>query len=529
MVLSVDEYLEYVGVMGRFQWLIVVLVGLMMIPVTFQTLIMTFLGLEPEWKCVNSSIICNFTQTFSMSGSDPNRNFRCKIPRSEWEFTKEYNSIVTEWDLVCDKSSLSWATTSIMFTGWLFGNVLFGIMSDKYGRKKILFISSCMVCWLAFISSFIPYFWLYVIFRFFIGFGLGGSIVCLFIMATEFVGPQKRAMAGTFSWYFWTGALMLIALLAYLIRDWRKLSITTSSPGILLFLFWFCIPESVRWMMTHEKEKEAQEILNKIGKFNKRTIPEGEELGLPHGQKLAGQNANFFDLFGTRSMTKKTIISWISWFVNGQVYFGVSLGSVLLGGNMYLNFFLTSLIELPGNAFAIWAMDKFGRKIIVVVGLIVGAIGNMLVTVFPDEPENQGYAIGRIVFALVGKFAIMCSFDAIFVFSAELFPTVIRNIGMGSSSAAGRLGAITAPFVIWLSRFFAPLPYIIMAVDAFIAGFLCLLLPETNKEPTAETLQREDSEEGLVADLRPDGEEPLEELKKEKEEDQLLDKKNTVV
>ncbi|KXJ29748.1 solute carrier family 22 member 16 [Exaiptasia diaphana] len=100
---------------------------------------------------------------------------------------------------------------------------------------------------------------------------------------------------------------------------------------------------------------------------------------------------------------------------------------------------------------------------------------------------------------------------------------------MGSSSAAGRLGAITAPFVIWLSRFFAPLPYIIMAVDAFIAGFLCLLLPETNKEPTAETLQREDSEEGLVADLRPDGEEPLEELKKEKEEDQLLDKKNTVV
>lgn len=45
-------------------------------------------------------------------------------------------------------------------------------------------------------------------------------------------------------------------------------------------------------------------------------------------------------------------------FVNAQVYFGVSLGSVLLGGNMYLNFFLTSLIELPGNAFAIWSMDR---------------------------------------------------------------------------------------------------------------------------------------------------------------------------
>lgn len=46
-------------------------------------------------------------------------------------------------------------------------------------------------------------------------------------------------------------------------------------------------------------------------------------------------------------------------FVNAQVYFGVSLGSVLLGGNIYLNFFLTSLVEIPGNAFAIYAMNRW--------------------------------------------------------------------------------------------------------------------------------------------------------------------------
>jgi len=66
----------------------------------------------------------------------------------------------------------------------------------------------------------------------------GGAIVCLFIMATEYVGPNHRAMAGTFTWYFWTGALMLIALLAYLVRDWRKLSMITSAPGLVLFVFW---------------------------------------------------------------------------------------------------------------------------------------------------------------------------------------------------------------------------------------------------------------------------------------------------
>lgn len=39
---------------------------------------------------------------------------------------------------------------------------------------------------------------------------------------------------------------------------------------------------------------------------------------------------------------------------------------------------------------------------------------------------STGYVVGRIIFAMVGKFSVMNSFDAIFVFSAELFPTVVR-------------------------------------------------------------------------------------------------------
>ncbi|KAK3748180.1 hypothetical protein QZH41_003255 [Actinostola sp. cb2023] len=256
------------------------------------------------------------------------------------------------------------------------------------------------------------------------------------------------------------------------------------------------------------------------------------------GRIIMAMLAKFFIMisFDSIYVYSAELLPTVVRFVNAQVYFGVSLGSVLLGGNMYLNFFLTSLIELPGNAFAIWSMDRFGRKLVVVVGLIVGAFGNMLVTVFPEDPENEGimwytcYAAGRIAFALLGKFAIMCSFDAIFVFSSELFPTVIRTIGIGSSSAAGRVGAISAPFVIWLARYFTQLPYIVMAVDALIAGFLCMLLPETNNAPTVETLQTGDSEQGLVTDLRPDKEGTGdEELKTEKEEDKLLDKKDTVV
>ncbi|XP_068716131.1 organic cation transporter-like protein isoform X2 [Montipora foliosa] len=438
MTLSVDGFLARIGSMGRFQWMLVCVVGIMMVPVTLQTLIMTFLALEPPWRCVKNSTVCNFTQEFSPSGEDPHKNFRCDITDDEWEFTNAYTSIITEWRLVCSKSSLGFLTNSIMFLGWFVGNIVFGLLSDKYGRRKVLFLSSSLVCWVAFASSFVPWYWLYTCLRFIIGFGLGGAIVCLFIMATEYVGPDHRAMAGTFTWFFWTGALMFIALLAYLIRDWRKLSMITSAPGLILFVFWM--------------------------------------------------------------------------FVNAQVYFGVSLGSVMLGGNIYLNFFLTSLVEIPGNAFAIYSMNRWGRKKVVVIGLVVAAIANLIVTFIPGDGENSGFVAGRIIFAMVGKFSVMNSFDAIFVFSAELFPTVIRNLGLGTSSAAGRLGAITSPFVIWLSTYMNQLPYIIMAVDAFVAGVLCMLLPETNNEPTAETLESTPSAALLSLKKEEDEEDPPEKM-----------------
>ena len=57
-------------------------------------------------------------------------------------------------------------------------------------------------------------------------------------------------------------------------------------------------------------------------------------------------------------------------------------------------------------------------------------------------------------------------------------------------------------------RRMAQLPYIIMAVDVFLAGILCLLLPETNKAPTAETLDGSDSHAlpALLADKNDDDE-----------------------
>jgi len=48
---------------------------------------------------------------------------------------------------------------------------------------------------------------------------------------------------------------------------------------------------------------------------------------------------------------------------------------------------------------------------------------------------------------MIGKLAITSSYGAIYVFTAEQFPTVIRNVGLGASSTFARIGGVIAPYV----------------------------------------------------------------------------------
>ena len=50
-------------------------------------------------------------------------------------------------------------------------------------------------------------------------------------------------------------------------------------------------------------------------------------------------------------------LSFLLRFTNSMVYYGVLLSVGVLGGSLYLNFFLTSLIDIPSNFFVIWFMD----------------------------------------------------------------------------------------------------------------------------------------------------------------------------
>ncbi|NXT50486.1 S22AD protein, partial [Pluvianellus socialis] len=83
------------------------------------------------------------------------------------------------------------------------------------------------------------------------------------------------------------------------------------------------------------------------------------------------------------------------------------------------------------------------------------------------------------VLAVIGKFMATASFSTSYVYSAELFPTIIRQTSVGLCSMSARVAGIVAPLISLLSKYHQAIPMAIFGSAPVVAGLLCFLLPET--------------------------------------------------
>ncbi|XP_044178942.1 organic cation/carnitine transporter 4-like isoform X2 [Acropora millepora] len=470
--MDTDELLEEIGSFGFFQKRNVFFLGLIIFMLTFQTVSMVFIGGEPTWRCTPNSTICTRNET--ISAEDDYYNARCNMSSEHWEFTTEFTSIVTEWNLICGKEYYASLSQSILFIGWIPGAFIIGRLSDKFGRKRLLFPAVFCVVSTSFASSFVSVLWLFLALRGITGFFQGGVYITLYVLTTEFVGPKHRNIAGTLVWMFYTSSLIVLSGLAYGIRNWRNLSIVISAPAFPLLLLWWWVPESCRWLFVHNKVREAREVFLAIAAVNKGKISEDKILCLENKVELRREERGIIDLVRSRKQLIKTSILWFTW-----------------------------KREIVFNNF-------YGRKRALISCLALAAIFCVIYSaILPSSDAEKGVATAvRIILAVLGKFCINASFSTIYVFSTELLPTVIRTVGMGSMAVFDQTGASVAPFVVLLGKIHPVIPFAVMSGFAFIAGCLCALLPETLGKPTPETFIEDISETNYQHNLN-DSEQPL--------------------
>lgn len=282
---------------------------------------------------------------------------------------------------------------------------------------------------------------------------------------------------------------LTLAGFAYFIRDWHYLQFALSIPSVVLISYYWLLPESPRWLFAAGRVKEASSLLEKAAKVN--NLPtENIHTDLVALKKTSSvdtdssSKGNIWDLFRTPNMRAKTIYMSFNWFVCGLTFFGVAQYVGHAGGDIFTNVAISAALELPGTVICIYAMKRFGRKKTLIFANCLAGV-SMLVIAF--IPESESLTI--VTFASIGIIGMSFAFPTVYLYAGELFPTVVRNIGVGTCSMIARIGSMIAPFVAGLSLTYHWLPPVIFGVVPLIGAFFVFFLPETLGAPLPETLQ----------------------------------------
>uniref|UniRef100_A0A0K0E584 MFS domain-containing protein n=1 Tax=Strongyloides stercoralis TaxID=6248 RepID=A0A0K0E584_STRER len=400
---------------------------------------------------------------------------------------------INRWDIVCERSIWKATIQSSYYIGQMLGSIIFGILGDQIGRKKVFMIAIVLQIVAGLIMPIAPHWLIYAFLRIITGFAHPGIFVIAVIIGMELVGPSKRKISSVFTGGFFALGQVVLGILAYYLRDYRYLQASIALPTIVFLSYQFLVPESPRWLTSKKRYSEADKILRKAAKVNKSSIPEKwwEEIDLLNGsEEKNNKNLTYSDLFKTPKLRLRSIVAFIIWPVVSMVYYGVSMKPDFLGGDPYIAFIFGGFMELPAMVIVYFIIDTFGRKPLLGGGYLFCALF-MIISLFLDDLKLH-WIFNLILYSLV-KGSITIVYASIYTFTPELFPTVIRNTAMGLCSTFARIGAILSSYVsMWLVTEFGKLYMIIpFSLCAIIAGILVLFfLPETVGEPLIETIEQ---------------------------------------
>jgi len=416
------------------------------------------------------------------------------------------STIVTEWNLVCSDNFKRAHAHLFYSVGFLFGCLLGGFASDRFGRKPTIIGFGVLSSMFGLILPYSTYYPLFLFIRFCGAVCNEAADLAAYILCMEITGMHYRAMVGSLLQAPWAVGYALLALIAYFCKSWQSIQLICALMHAGSICLICVLPESPRWLIVNNRLVEAERYIRKACReppfpfnkfhFNKSSLPCDLELKR-HSERAKwvkeNQRANIFHLLKSRQLSVRTVIICTVWIATALVYYGLVIalsdqsapGRVLFSGNFFVNNAIAGAIEIPTLFGCVYLM-KFGRKrsqMITLIGAAICILGAM------TAMNSKSQVISLVLF-LMSKIFIQGAFNVLYIFTSEMYPTVIRNTAVGFNSMIARFGSGVSSYIAILADVTLPIvPMVIFAIFSLFAGVLVLLLPETRDQPLPDTLE----------------------------------------
>lgn len=336
-----------------------------------------------------------------------------------------------------------WIVSSVLL-GAVLGAAIIGPMSDKYGRKKLILLSSLIFFVGALGSAFSPEFWTLMLSRIVLGIAVGASSALIPTYLAELSPAEKRgSMSSLFQLMVMSGILLAYITnysFSGLYSGWRIMLGFAAIPAAILFLGALVLPESPRFLVKDGRLDEAREVLVQMNKNNQSVVKE-ELIQIKKQAEI--RSGGIKELFG--GFVRPALV----------IGFGLAVFQQIMGCNTVLYYAPTiftnvgfgvqaALLAHIGigvfnviiTAIAVAIMDKIDRKKMLVYGAIGMGVSLIIMSVSMKFSNGSFTASIICVIALTIYIAFFSATwgPVMWVMIGEVFPLNIRGLGNSFSS-----------------------------------------------------------------------------------------------
>ena len=324
-------------------------------------------------------------------------------------------ALKTEWGLT--PAQMGWIG-SVNSIGMAVGAFIFGLWADRFGRKTIFIVTLVLFSLASGLSAFTTTLTIFLVLRFFVGMGLGGELPVASTLVSEIVPAHDRGRIVVLLESFWAVGWLVSAIISYFVIPsfgWQVALLLSALPALYAIYLRLKLPDSPAFTAT---------------KVERRTVFQ-----------------NIRDVW-SKQYARSTFVLWVVWFTVVFSYYGMFLWlpsvMVMKGFSMIQSFeyvLIMTLAQLPGYFTAAWLIERLGRKFVLVTYLL-GTAASALVF------GNAETTVMLITSGILLSFFNLGAWGALYAYTPEQYPMVIRGTGAGMAAAVGRIGGILGPLLV---------------------------------------------------------------------------------
>ena len=385
--------------------------------------------------------------------------------------------IMKEWNIGTDSFGVA---LSAAFLGYLFGAIVFGILSDRIGRKNTLILASFVFSVGTLLVFFSNSLWSLIPIRIFTGFGIGGAVPCAITLTSEYSPLKGR---GKYVSVMYSGFLIGIVLGGYVAGfllerlGWRWLFVVGFiAPMMAIILVWFKLPESARWLSArHRGEKQKASLIAVVKSLQPGIAVDATTEFVSATARES--RASIAQLFAGR-LAWVTPVVWAYYLISSIAVFFIGNWSpqllVIKGFSPSTAAYITgtgNILVAAGCLLSGFYYDK--------VGFRWGSILHVIAAVCVFFLGGLAPA-GFVALLFASGFFINSAHMDVTILAPIVYPSSCRNRGAGIAIAVARIGAIIGPYIggILLATQLpmenllglVAIPLLIAAVLCYIAG-----------------------------------------------------------